>query len=700
MTGDASTTTAGTSLIGYAVLRANFNADAPSYLDNFSNFVLDVLARHYPDGADESTVAAEVRQDFGFTIPDRTVGVLLRKAAKKGRVEERGKVFRIADAGATTSAPLQEDIARFQRQQDELNSKFIAFVSERFPDEVETAADRPGEHLRAFIQIHAVPLLGRALRGDTGDQPDWSVLSGVDYLIALFIRHLVDMDNVAFGYVVEAVKGAILAAVLDLKADLKRSLRDMTIMLDTPVVLKALGYNGTTQREAVRQTIALAATLGVTVACFDHTIKELDGVLDSVQGTLKSRGQSQGFRREVDDYFLGIGATAADVEIERSRMRQNVQAIGIRVVSRPDDYYKFGLDENKLDSHLQDTIGYRTPTTRRYDVMSLSAVHRQRRGGCAEQFEKCGYVLITDNPQLVYAAKGVDERHNWPLAMTDADLSALLWVRSPATAEDLPRQQLLAAVYTGMQPSAHLWAKYLLEIERLQRHGKVNDDEALILRSRPEARRALMDVTRGAASEVDTESVEAVVRRVRGSLEGPLRDELGRVAAQRDGALRDAEYVATQAEARVRTIQSELAALRDQRDAQRMALQERAHRRARRLVSGATACIGLGLLVVAALGLIDPHGPRWLCGLAGIAGAVFLLDEKLERWIGVDWRARLNPLEARLERYLASRYFRALGLAGVSADPMVPADVDVCLVSADEAPSNDVPYPESRKAPR
>lgn len=36
------------SLIGYAVLRANFNANAPSYLDNFCGFVEDVLVRHHP----------------------------------------------------------------------------------------------------------------------------------------------------------------------------------------------------------------------------------------------------------------------------------------------------------------------------------------------------------------------------------------------------------------------------------------------------------------------------------------------------------------------------------------------------------------------------------------------------------------------------------------------------------------------------
>jgi hypothetical protein len=446
-------------------------------------------------------------------------------------------------------------------------------------------------------------------------------------------------------------------------------------MLDTPVILKALGYHGETQREAVRQTLALARALRVKIVCFDHTVKEVDGVLESVQGTLKSRGRSQGFRREVDAHFLDIRASAADVEIERSRLRDNLQALGMRVIPRPDDYYKFGLDEDALEKHLQEVIGYRSDSTRRYDVMSLSAVHRQRRGGCSEQFERCGFVLVTDNTHLVFAAKSVDERHNWPLAMTDADLSALLWVRSPATAEDLPRQQLLATVYAGMQPGAHLWAKYLLEIERLQREGKVNDDEALILRSRPEARRALMDVTLGAPSEVDSDTVESVVDRVRETFEAPLREQVSRAEAERDEALGRAEKAEAQkssltkaAAASTDELRKQISALMEASASQRESLIKRAERRARRMVAVVPALVGILLLVGAAVQSLIPHAPVWMRILAAVAGVVFLFDEKVERWVGIDWRVGLKPLQRRLARRLARRYLAQAGLAHEDVD--------------------------------
>jgi len=132
------------SLIGYAVLRANFNANAPSYLDNFTGFVMDVLARHHPAGLDECAVAAEVRRDFGFTIPDRTVGVLLRKAVKRGLAEVHGDLYSIADECLTRCKPLNEDIIRFQREQEELNAKYVDFVAERLPERPRLATFAPG----------------------------------------------------------------------------------------------------------------------------------------------------------------------------------------------------------------------------------------------------------------------------------------------------------------------------------------------------------------------------------------------------------------------------------------------------------------------------------------------------------------------------------------------------------------------------
>lgn len=661
--------------MGYAVLRANFNYQAPSYVDNFSPYVLDSLCRTHPVAADEATVAEAVRRNFGFTIPDRVVGTLLRRAVKRGRVLAVDGGY-VLEGGALQTLPdISAEVAQFGRQQQEVVAKFLDFVSGYAPEHLHLIEADPEGHLTHFVEKHAAPLLSHALRGkrrslDTDD------VTGPDFLVNAFISHLGEKDSIAFGYIVDLVKGAILAAVVELgTGQLKRRLNDLNFVLDTPILLKALGFQGAAQQRAVIQTIQLANEHSAQVVCFPHTIKEVDGVLDSVVPVLRSRGARSGALREVDAHFLDKGSTAADIEIERGNLRTSIQRLGIREVPTPDTHYQYGLDEAVLDDLLEKVVHYRSPTTRRYDVDTLSAVHRLRKGSSPAEFERCGWVVVTDNDKVVRAARKVDERHEWPLAMLDADMAALLWVRSPAVSDDLPRNQLLATVYSGMQPGGHLWAKYLDEIERLQVSGRVNDDDALLLRARPEARAALMTVTLG-ADHVDEESIAAVLARVRDDLERPLKTQLVGAELARETALNLAAKAQEQhrveaasreeVEQRVSTLQQQVSALHDERQTQSASISERANRRARRIVSGVVYTVGAMLVVGGAMYFVAPgwvkNGAGWLPTATFIAAAVVAA---LGLWLHIaggsarDWSRKVeSPLARSLER----RYRRAAGL--------------------------------------
>ena len=118
--------------------------------------------------------------------------------------------------------------------------------------------------------------------------------------------------------------------------------------------------------------------------------------------------------------------------------------------------------------------------------------------------------------------------------MTDSDLSALLWVRSPKIYEDLPRQQLLATVCAGLQPAPHLWRKYLEEIEALQNRDSVNVEEAFALRFNPIAIQALGDVSLGEDEELDPDFITEVRRRV--SVNLSMQQDASKTSAESDEA--------------------------------------------------------------------------------------------------------------------------------------------------------------------
>lgn len=669
-------------LIGYAVLRANFNYDAPSYLDNFSAFVLDSLARTHPGAADEARVGEDVREVFGLTIPDRVVGKLLRRLVQKGTVTQLpDRKYVLATEELARVSNIQADVVGFERQQAELAHKFLAFVEKSAPEHLLLVRDAPEQHLSDFVEDNAVPLLTRAMRGESSGSPSVPHSEGPEYLVASFINYLGSEDNVAFGYLVEAVKGAILSTVVDFgPGNLKRKLRGLTLILDTPVVLKALGYLGVTHQRAVLQTLNLAKTLDARIICFDHTIREIDGVLDSVEPVIRTGGRRAGTLREVDAHFLNSGSTAADIAIERGNLAKNLSTLGVHEDYGPQDYYAYGLDEARLDDLLQEVVQYRSAGTRHYDLKSLSAIHRMREGSSPREFERCGYVLVTDNGKLVRAAEKVDERHGWPLAMTDNDLAALLWIRCPAVAEDLPRNQLLATVYAGMQPGGHLWSKYLQEIERLKTLGRVDEDDALFLRARPEAKRALMDVTLGETRDVTAGSVEEVLERMRREIRQPVLEQLAQAESHRDQAndlARQAsmEQAAAQAERdqldkHNETLRGDIEGLRSLMAGQSDCIRAKARKDARRWVSVATYCLATILIGAAALGIAAPNwvgglAPRYVVGLRICVGILAVLG----LWVlfaGGAVREWARPLDNRLAGYLERRRLSA-GFADLPA---------------------------------
>lgn len=657
-------------LIGYAVLRANFNYNAPSYIDNFSTYVLDVVARCAPAPVAEGEVAERVRHDYGLNIPDRVVGRLLNRAVNKHQLTRvAGGRFVLADGEIAKVPDLTADVERFQQQARALAGKFMDFVSTVLPEYLSLVEDAPDEHLQRFVEANAVPLLSRALRGARGRPAvdDAERVKGPEFLVNAFIDHISSADAAAFGYVVDLVKGAILTAVVELgTGSLERKLDDLTLILDTPVLLKALGYQGEVQQRAVEQTMALAERDGARLACFPHTIKELDGVLDSVVPVLRSRGARTGALRDVDAHFIDVGATPADLEVERGRLRERLRALHVNETNPPDTHYEFGLDEGRLDDLLQSEVGYRSAGTRRYDVDSLSAIHRMRRGGSGGGFEGCRYVLVTDNFDLAKASRKVDERHDWPLAMLDRDLAALLWVRTPAVDDDLPRAQLLATVYSGMQPGGHLWAKYLEEIEKLEARGDVSQEEAIVLRARPEARAALMQQTLG--EDVSEAEVKEVVERVRAAWQAPYETETSAAHAAREAAVEAAtkmrsqrdEAIAALSQARSEqaALQAQIGTLNQRFDDQDRAIRTNAERSARVGVSSIVYAIGVLLVGLAVIGLV---GPKWFPSLPArfstlgiVAGAVVFALGAWRSFAGGsarDWAKHVErPLAQKLER--------------------------------------------------
>jgi hypothetical protein len=522
--------TPGAALVGYAILRANYNSQAPNYLDNFAPFVLSAISSSPNAVVERHTIARSIRDTFGLNIPALVIPRLIRHTNREGLTEPVGvDAVRLTSAGEANLPDLTAALAEYRRKQTELVHEFASFIEQRFPEHADLTTGDLGASLAEFFDGQAISVLRESLGRHSAAS---YAASGIQYVVAAFVTHLAGHDQSRFSYVVEAAKGAMLASVLELDTSgMHNSLATLTIVLDTPVVMDALGYHGEIPQSAIVHVLELARAQGVRIVMFDHSISEMDGILEAIEGHLRrgtaSRSTATGYL-----HFAESGATPADLALLRARLTKDVAHAGIDVIERPDGYHKYGLDEGKLEERIQGRVHYLQDAARANDVRSLSAVHRLRRGERAQTLEECRAVMMTSNFNLVRGAQDFRDERSFPLAATTESAASLLWVRSPAIAPDVPRQIVLATAYVGMQPSPTLWSKYLAEVESLEKNGQVSADDAVVLRSTRVGRDALMEESLGETDAVVDTLPIAVLERVRGAISDPFREEVGTLESQ------------------------------------------------------------------------------------------------------------------------------------------------------------------------
>lgn len=512
-------------MIGYAILRANYNTNVPNYLDNFTPFVLSAIADFDKPIVERSEVSSRIRQLFGLNIPALVIPRLLRRANRLKLTEAvKNDKIRLTEKGRNELPDLNSEIARYRRRQAELVSQLEEFIVTSFPEHRDLTERDLGKHLAEFFDRNSVPILGASM---STDHPSHDTSFGLDFVVAAFVDHLHKTDQTRFAYVVEAAKGAMLASVLELDtSNMKDHLARLTLALDTPVVMDALGYHGDVRKSAASHLLKMATDQGAKLAIFRHSLSELEGILESIERALRgdrssrSRTATPGYL-----YFAEQNASPADVAIHRERIEDALIKLKMQIVEEFGGY-EHSLDEGRLEETIQSRVRYLQDSTRRNDVLSLSAVHRMRQGTQSRTLERCKAVLVSSNTSLVHGARDFNTSSTFPLAITIEEVASILWLRSTALADDVPREIVRASAYAGMQPPPTLWKKYLVEIERLEGGGAISTDDAVILRATSIGRDAFMTETLGHEKALDADLPLTVLKRVKTSIEEPLQTEV------------------------------------------------------------------------------------------------------------------------------------------------------------------------------
>jgi hypothetical protein len=675
-------TTSNSLLASLAIIKANWDYSQESYVDNFLSFFLDAV-KNAEGPISTATAKVHIRERFGIDIPEGVLSTLSRRAVHKGYGQRENGNFVADPTKLKDLRDLGRQKADYLRKQSALVNELVKYSADRFQRHlsVEDAEDALLNH----IEEHSVPILGSVMNGAPYDsRSPFRSNPDTEYVVNSFISDVVSSMPASFDHLETVVKGSMLAVSLYLpnSSELGKRFDRTTLYLDAPVLLKALGYEGSEAGAAAKDLLVLSKSAGAELACFEHSVGEVRGILDRSAGKAKNGGFNGTHRRATDAYFAGEGFGASDILLLSQRLEDDVAALGVSIHERPEPTAELTVDELALEEAMESSISYSSRDTLLNDLDSLTAIHRLRSGRSSSRLETSRALLVTTNGGLTRVARSFflkEGDHGWPVALTDHHLATLVWLKKPQAAPNLPRRQILADCFAALEPGGRVWDRYLEEIHRLGSRGKASENDLMLLRYSTEAQRSLMDRTLGDHNQVTAETVADILDKVRQNILSPTeeeRDAAFQTASTTQSALdeakqlirnQDASLVAEQAakqkaESRSSTLEGRLAALEATAKSRGAAASAKAKRRAALAYRGVLIFCGAVLLyAVAATVLPDGIIPGWGKPAVPYCFAFSALGGGATLMWGGSIEGTAGYLRAQLEKRLEIRYLGELG---------------------------------------
>lgn len=644
-------------LVSFAILNTNWVERGRSYIDNFLPLVAYCMAGSSHPEVSVPELKSGLEAEFGLSLPHYAIQTIVRRSLREGLVSRKHGVL-VRTAAVDAAKDNLDTVRRSARRDYEaLIDLFVNFSRDHHGVEVDR--EKADSALIEYLGERSLPVVRLLLEGHDLPRPGERDPKS-DFLIADFITHVAASDPQGFLILETVVRGSILATAVYLPdpGSMGGRCRDLGVFLDTPFLLRALGYHGDAQEVASRELLDMLRALGARLVCFTQTLRELRGVFDACAASLRSPRQRAHVVMPMVDYCLRNGLGAGEVEVRAERIETSLLALGVSVAHPPPITTELSVDEAEFEDTLQGIVRYWRKEALVHDLNCLTAVYRLRRGRDQRNLESAVAIFVTTNSFLVRASRQFFEEqpsgYEVPICALEHELGTVIWLKTPLRAPDFPKKLILADAYAALDPGDAMWKKYMDSINRLDESGAISDEDYVTLRYTVEARRALMDKTLGDAEAYTVGSIEEILARARESASREMLEQLRATEAR----VRAAEKRGSQAEEAKITAEARAREERRLQVEKVEAVAERIARVASRVLFWGAASLGILAVILGLLpDLFDAAG-RLVAVVAGLAVVAYVALGFFSVSIGLSLRSLTDRLETWFARYLKRRLTR------------------------------------------
>ena len=472
-----------TGLATVALLKANFD-EGSDHIAMFLPFVLDAVAALGSDDFDVSDVRNLVFTRHRLSIPDATLRTLLQRAAKRVIVRrEYRRYFRNREA--LSDADITPARERVEREQGQLAAALRVFAAAR--SRPIASNEEALTLLLGFLADNEIAMLLDREAPVRGAQ-HLSLSPRDTRLVARFINDLC-LPHAQLGpYLRGAIEGLVLQNALLLKdiATAPRKFIDLSVYLDTGLLLRVLGFEGPAAKIAAREGLELLRATNARLAVFEKTVDEIRRILAIYENKL---GTAEGRRSlrptEVTRYFLTERYSPADVRQASALVEKQLRQLGIEIRPIPLRDPRFTRDETTLtqgltrpDAPQADPVEPRV----QHDVDCVAAILTLREGRTPESLDTARAIFATTSAGVVQTVREwwqASGEPGLPPIIHYIALSNAAWLKRPGAATDLKVRELTALCAAALRPSRATWDRFVQHLRRLEESGELSTDEAI-----------------------------------------------------------------------------------------------------------------------------------------------------------------------------------------------------------------------------
>ncbi len=451
-------------------------------LDIYIPYIANVIDEMSSDIVDKSELQQRLNEKFNIITPMGAISSLLIRAKKQGLVFKSNKQFFIVKDKVNSL------LSEVESKKSEINQSINLIVDEYLQyckNEFNYTLSRKEaeDNVYKFIRVNISIFSDHISKAELSE-------SGIDhnngYRVASFIKHVNKNTKSLIPEITRIVKGTLLANYLTIvdKSSTKNKFENITIYLDTPILIGILGWDGDIRKKSLNEFIELLVSLNINIKIFEPTFRELNAIFNEWKTSLSNR-RYQDFHEMTRQLMKSRGITPAQMSTEITLLERNLENNNIFIDKKFNLDVKYCCDEVKLDKFLK-RAGFKKNIARAHDVQCISSVFNSRKGSEIRTLNEKFSVFITTNTSIESITgrffKKEISKESIPLVTSENWISTLLWLKEPNRFSNFPFDILLTDAYSTLSSDDIFWRNFLKRLDKLKISGGITEDDFNLVR--------------------------------------------------------------------------------------------------------------------------------------------------------------------------------------------------------------------------